>query len=536
MAASAHLAIRLRSKISKSIQSARKRSNSFELISYYSLARLAMMLYLSLALQAPAMAADGSVPLRGLPSKSIPDPGAPTKTTPLHLQAKQVQTKKMTLKAAVDMAVYNFPKMKQMQAQVDAAKKTVSLQKIKEYMPDSLASYQTVMSTHNKLTQVLIPDPTLPPNPGPGTNAIVMSPVFSSGTGFILDWDPIDFGLHKARIDLRKQQLKQARANLGITELDVATSAAQAFLELIVAKEQVKAAAFNVHNFEVFEKTVSSMVAAELRPGADASLAQAQIAKAKNLLIEAKKMERVAMANLAESLGIAGTIVAIDPFPILDIEDPPNVRFGKFIVDDHPVAVAGKQAVDVVEGRLNVLDKTYYPKLHFWGGCNLRGAGLSVEKGNQRQSRDVHGLFPLVPNYHIGMMVQIPFLDYWQIKAEKNVERCNLSAEKSAYDVIAQQLTAQDERAKALLEAAVGLVQNVPAEVEAAEEAKTLAVTRYQVGLGTVADVAQAEQILAQAKFRLASARIGVWKAMLAIGVAHGDLKPLLSAIEKGKQ
>ncbi|MGD9679697.1 MAG: TolC family protein [Candidatus Obscuribacterales bacterium] len=462
---------------------------------------------------------------------AAPDAGA---DQPISLRAQAISSTKLNLKGAVDMALYNYPKIRQSKAEVDAATKVVSLQKIKEYMPDSLLSYQTVMATHNKLTQIIIPDPTLPPNPGPSTNAIVMKPEFSSGSGWIMDWCPLDFGLHKAKITLRKKELTQAKANYGVTKLDVAASAAEAFIELVVAKEQVKAAEGNLHNFEVFERTVSSMVKAELRPGADQSLASAQIARARNLLIESEKMERIAMANLAEALGVAGAKVPIDPAPLVTVEEPPHVRFGRFEYDKHPVALAGQAAVDVVSGRIHVIDKTYYPKLHFWGGTNVRGAGLSVEKGNQPQSRNVHGLFPVIPNYHIGLMLQLPFLDIFQIRQEKKVEQSRLTAEQAAYDVLAQQLTAQDERAKAMLDAAMGLVKNVPIEVQAAEEAKTLAVTRYGAGLGTVADVAQAEQILAQSKFRLASARISVWKALLALAVAHGSLKPILDAVERG--
>ena len=69
----------------------------------------------------------------------------------------------------------------------------------------------------------------------------------------------------------------------------------------------------------------------------------------------------------------------------------------------------------------------------------------------------------------------------------------------------------------------------MPVQVEAAVVATRQAEARYKTGLGSVAQVAQANQTLAQSRVQDAIAKVGVWRALLAVASVHGDLKPLLT-------
>jgi len=51
---------------------------------------------------------------------------------------------------------------------------------------------------------------------------------------------------------------------------------------------------------------------------------------------------------------------------------------------------------------------------------------------------------------------------------------------------------------------------------------------RYQAGLATIVEVADAQRLLLQAEVGDAVARIGVWRALLAEAAARGDLSDLL--------
>ena len=145
----------------------------------------------------------------------------------------------MTLKEAVDYAEKNYPNILKAQAQVNTARQSVHLQKLNEYMPDALFQFQEIMASHNKLNEVFFGSPVFPGITGPAFPNVNFEPMFSSGAGVSLDWAPIDFGLHKARIDMSKAQYKATQMQFGSTQLDVGLSTAGAFLDVVVAQEQM---------------------------------------------------------------------------------------------------------------------------------------------------------------------------------------------------------------------------------------------------------------------------------------------------------
>ncbi len=434
--------------------------------------------------------------------------------------------KALTLAGAVLYAERNYPKILQLQAQVRAAQKQVSVQKVKEYNPYALMSYQQVVATHNKLTQILFSSPVLPPNPGPGLGTVDMKPQYFSGTGFIFDWAPIDFGLHKARIQESKAGLKLAQANFAVTQLDVAVQAASSFLMTVVMEEQVKAAQANVQRFQDFSRIVHSLTDADLRPAADASLADAQLANSQNDLIRARLQYELAIAEFANSLGLGGQRVSIDPGPIAVIAEPPDLQAMPPAFESHPFALQGMASILTHAARKQALDREYYPIFRWLGGMNFRGSSLNI-KGKE-QSANASGFAPAVANWNVGLVVDFPFMDILRIKAEKKVVLERISAERHSYNLILQNLRTQDVQARARVNAAVELAANMPVQVAASLKASRQAEARYQAGLGTVAQVAQANQVLAESRVKEAVAKVGVWQALLSMAAVHGELKPFL--------
>ena len=94
---------------------------------------------------------------------------------------------------------------------------------------------------------------------------------------------------------------------------------------------------------------------------------------------------------------------------------------------------------------------------------------------------------------------------------------------------IATDLRAQWNTALALLDASRRIAANTPIQVSAARAATEQAGARYQSGLGTIDSVAEAQRLLAQAEIDEALAQLGVWRALLGVATAAGDIQPLLT-------
>lgn len=437
----------------------------------------------------------------------------------------------LTLRDAVRLAESSYPKVLQDQAEVRAAKRTVSLQRIKEYVPDSMLSYQDVVATHNRVTQTLFGSAVLPTTPGPGPESVRMNPNAFSAAGFIIDWAPLDFGLHKARIGLAKSNYDFSKAQYGVTVLDVTVQAAARYLEALVMQEQVSVAQANVGRFAEFSSVVHAQVEAGLKPGADASLADAQLANARNDLIRARLNDQLARAALAYAVGRGGRIVELNPGAMVQITQPDQPEKRGPIFENHPLAVAGKAQIATVLARKHVLDKEYYPKFRFLAGANLRGTTFGTNRGDV-EAPGVSGIFPVVPNYNLGMMIDLPVFDVFRIHQEKKVVLERVTAAQQAYALVLQGLKTDDVQARATVRASMELAANMPVQVAAADHAAKQAQARYEAGLASVAEVAEANQLLADSRVKEAVANVGVWKALLAVSSVYGDIQPFVSAAD----
>jgi len=430
----------------------------------------------------------------------------------------------ITLNDAIQLALKNYPAIKESRARAQAAQAGVGVART-AYLPRLDMIWQENRATTNNVFGLLFPQTTIYSMSGPvlGTRSLGDS-VWGSAGAVLLSWEAVDFGQRKASVDVALAQTSVAKNQTALTELDVASAAADAFLTVLAAEESVRAARANVDRLQIFTSNVRTLVQNQLRPGADQSRAEAEFAVANNQLSQAVQIAEVARASLADAIGSAGTSLelaagALSAVPQFTIE-PGDLKM-------HPAARAQEAAVDVVRARQRTLDRAYYPHVTLQSTFAGRGTGADVPGvpsfGN--------GLWLQVPNWAVGASVTFPALDIFSINARKSVERQNELAESAHYERTVQALTTQEVKARALMKAAADIARNTPVERQAATAGESQARARYQNGLASVTEVAEAQRLLAQAEADDAVARLGVWRALLATAQAHGDLAPFLEKI-----
>jgi len=131
----------------------------------------------------------------------------------------------------------------------------------------------------------------------------------------------------------------------------------------------------------------------------------------------------------------------------------------------------------------------------------------------------------------VGLTVTFPVLDLPAIEARQAAQAANLRAETARYRQISTDLRAAWNRAVAALEGARQVAANTPVEVTAARAAAQQAAARYQSGLGAIDEVAEAQRLLTQSEIDDALARLSVWRALLGIATAAGDIRPFLAEV-----
>src|SRR5258708_6480782 len=216
----------------------------------------------------------------------------------------------LTIDEAVQLALKNYPAIAESRARAQAADASVAVAQT-AYLPRLDAVWQENRATNNNVFGLLLPQGVIPPISGPVLGTHAYDGVWSSAGGVLLSWEAVDFGLRRAGVDVARAQRTVAEARRDLTQLDVAGAAADAYLTVLAADEAVRAARANVDRLQVFANIVTTLVTNQLRPGADQSRANAELAIAKNQVSQAVQVAEIARASLANLIGAAGTTVRV---------------------------------------------------------------------------------------------------------------------------------------------------------------------------------------------------------------------------------
>ncbi len=441
-------------------------------------------------------------------------------------QAQEATPETLSLAQAVERALKNYPALRAAQAQTQAANAGVELART-SYLPRTDLLWQENRATRNNVFGLLLPQATLPSISGPVLNDTTQASAWGSAGGLLFSWEPFDFGLRKAQVELARKQGQQAEAGENVTRLDVTFAAAEAFLAAIANEQAVRAAQANVDRLETFGQAVLALVNNQLRPGVEASRADAELVVAKNQLIQLQQNAELARIALSETIGQPGASFRLDPGPLLEYAPNAPAPLPVNNLAAHPLLLAQTAAIEVVKARQETLNKSFFPRFNWQTAVYGRGTGARLD-GTFNNAR---GFYPDTFNWATGFTTTFAVSDWFGLKARRRIESFNLQAEQARLEQVNNTLKTQEARARALIEAARKIAENTPAQVNAASQTLTRSKARYEYGLTTITEVAEAQRLLAQAEIDDAVARLGVWRAWLVASKLQGDLKPFLDQV-----
>jgi outer membrane protein len=442
-------------------------------------------------------------------------------------QAQQGPATPMNIGQAVDSALRNYPAVTVSQEQLNAAAAGIDLART-AYLPrvDTLA--QVNRGTRNNTFGLMFPQGVIPSISGPVLGTNNFGTVWGSAVGTLVTWEPFDFGLRRASVSAATAAKTRSEATLKRTQFDVAAATADAYLTLAAAQETVRAAQAGVDRAEVLVGAVRAQADAGLRPGADLSRAEAELAAARTQLSRAQQATEVARAVLAQFVGVDPNQIALAAPKLL--QPPPSLTTPQFSTAVNPIAVEQNAAVEQAKAQLTVLDKSYYPRFYTQGAAYSRGTGAEL---NGSRLGGLNGLGPNFQNYALGLSVTFPILDLPSIRAKQASQSAIVRSETARYQQVTTDLTARWNQALAVLEGSRKIAADTPVQVSAANAAVQQASARYGSGLGNIVDVADAQRLLTQAEIDDALARLGVWRGLLSVAIAAGDIQPFV--IEVGQ-
>jgi outer membrane protein TolC len=445
-------------------------------------------------------------------------------------QTQKVTPDVLSLEGAVNYALQNYPQVRVALEQVSAARAGVGLART-SYLPRADMLWQSNRATRNNIFGLMLPQSVISPISGPVLPSASNDSVWGSAAGLLVSWEPFDFGRRGAAVNAARAGQNAASAKLAVTRLDVAVAVTNAFLTVAAAQQKASAARANVDRRQALANSIHVLVRNDLRPGSDGSRADAELARAQVLLIQAEQAETVSRAALAEVLGIAGSNLQIDIGSLLSA--PPTSSPTAPPLTAHPFAIAEQARVDQIKAQEHVLDRSYYPRFDLQSTIYGRGSGANTDGTIQTGTNGV-GLDR--SNWAAGLTVTFPLFDIFSIHAQKQIEAANERAEHARYDQTLDDLTGQLQQTQATLDGARLVAEKTPVELQAAREDEMQARARYDAGLTNIVEVADAQGLLVQAETDDALARLVVWNDIALLTAAEGDLQPFLQFLHEKTQ
>ena len=431
-----------------------------------------------------------------------------------------------TLAQAIQYAADHYPTIRAALESVNASDAGIAVARA-AYLPRLDALWQSNRATANNIFGQLLPQSVIPSMSGPVLSSASGQSVWSSATGVLLSWEPFDFGLRGATVTAAESTLTQARAGERLTRLDVESAVAAAFLEGLGAQRIVVAAQADLDRRDVLGRAVHALVDNQLRPGAEASRADAERAAAETRLLQAQQAVVLAQTTLARVLGVTAGPIAIESGALLD--ELPTGDLAPSTLAEHPLAQVRQASVDAAHAQGEILARTDLPRVYLQSSVFARGSGANPDG---QLDGGAEGLGLDRANWAAGVQIVFPnVFDFGALRARKTAAAATERAQAALYDEAVLRITTDQQAAVELLRVARAVASNTPVQLAAAEQSEAQARARYQAGLASIVEVADAQSLLAQAELQDQLARVAVWRALMAEAVAEGNFAPFLALV-----
>jgi outer membrane protein TolC len=331
----------------------------------------------------------------------------------------------------------------------------------------------------------------------------------------------LDFGQIRAESDALRAvaRAEEGRAEAAVFELE--WRIALAFYDVLAARASVGVAERALARAKARRELVEAATSVGVRPASDRPRAEADVARFEAVLVRARGASRLARMQLAAAIGSPAVEVdAQDPPPPtrpLRVPEEPGLKADLEARD--PSLRAAREQVLAQEAATRALAAATRPRLFATGGVTGRGGGATPAAGG---SPPGVGFLPLVPNFHLGLVLTFPIYDP-VLAARVEASRAREAALRHELEAVRlQQLTAA-RQSLGLVRVTDEVLPAIERSASAAAANAEQAEARYKVGLGTVTEVAEAEALRVEAELLVVLARFDARRARASLKQALSD-------------
>ncbi|WP_138484873.1 TolC family protein [Dyadobacter bucti] len=435
---------------------------------------------------------------------------------------------KVTLQQILEDGKRNYPFLKAKQAEIHSAENRIKSVKT-DYLPALVVQDQYTFSTNNNVTGAFWPNEGSALSPSGGIRPEnIYTGTFGSSTSAVVDWRVFNFGKVKANINSAKAELSRSQTDYENEVFQHQVRIADAYLVLLINQKLVEAQRQNLERALVFKSVTDAAVSSGMRPGVDSSLAAAEFAKARLLLLESQRSEKSQRLRLSELAGVLEDSIQVDS--MVFYSKLPNTLDGDGSFLKNPSLLFSQSQIDASLARSQAIRKSFLPSVSILAAGWARGSGVS-NKDDSFRTDFSSGVGYQVYNYMFGISTRWNLTNIARVRNDYKSEQFQVERFKELYETQKLQVDRQLRESAIQLDLTLAQARLIPVQLEAAQTAFNQAEARYQSGLTDLFTLAQSVNTLNRAEIDRLINNGNVWRALLMKAAASGDLSIFLDQI-----
>jgi outer membrane protein len=409
----------------------------------------------------------------------------------------------LTVKQAIAIALARHPARLAAGSREQAARERVG-QARSHLLPAVSAVGEYLRATDNGIghtTYLGAPGVTRVPTTGRHENQL--TDTFDNYLGGISAYQYLfDFGRTRGLIEQRNAEADAEAARARLVDLDLVFAVSAAYYELVAAREIVKVFEHAVAQREQHLEEARVKARAGLRPEIDTYTAEAELARARTHLVDARNAAATAKAALDNAMGLGESALdyrQVDPLAYHEI-DRPLPEFLATALARRPDLRMLEDEARATGAEIREYRSDYLPSVGAAAGYSVRGQ--DARPGN---------------NFYAGLVVTWPLFNGFLTDHELAEARLRQDAIRHDLEGLRQKTILQVRRSYLDWTASVERIHRAEQTLAASRVELDLAQKRYETGLGSIIELPdaqrrltgdQAAEVQARAGFSIAEAAL----------------------------
>ncbi|WP_162946197.1 TolC family protein [Chitinophaga barathri] len=438
----------------------------------------------------------------------------------------KAQHQPLSLREALSTAAAQAPALKVFREETNAAAKYGDLIK-NTLVPELTAGYQAGYATYNNITGLTYPGLFLPIS-GPPSTGNTFDPVPGTVLSALLKWEPLTFGQRQAAAEKAASQYRLAASEYNDELFREQYAIIVTYLDAAYLYSLTRSYQGNIDRTKTGLEQALVLAREGLKPGIDTMQFQSALAQAEMDILTLRRRFFDQTAELIRLTGLSSTPQNIVLSDTAFIRELPGTSGGAETDPAHPALQVAVSRVEVRKASLKEVQREWRPRFDVWANAYARGSGVAAD-GTVTKS---DGWSLSHRNYGAGIQLSFPLLGFTRTNIRKNQYRSLLKAEEARLEQTRLNLRTQLEKAQLAFEQNSEIARKSSVQTEAARFAYEGLRISYESGLVDYTRLMQGQLDLLRAEAAQAGATLQVWRSLLDISVAQGNIETLTDTLK----